>query len=141
MIKQKIKTNIYVSIISIRNSINFKGAWYILNEKDLISNTLRYGVIIAAALVVIGVISFVILHYNANIYQFSSSNINLTDYTNPLTITLYGVIVLISLPIIIVFEQFIIYLAEKDKIYIGISLFVFLMLIFATTVLPRLLHT
>ncbi|WP_162568964.1 DUF1634 domain-containing protein [Acidianus sulfidivorans] len=112
-----------------------------MNEKDLISNTLRYGVIIAAALVVIGVISFVILHYNANIYQFSSSNINLTDYTNPLTITLYGVIVLISLPIIIVFEQFIIYLAEKDKIYIGISLFVFLMLIFATTVLPRLLHT
>ncbi|WP_257788614.1 DUF1634 domain-containing protein [Acidianus manzaensis] len=104
------------------------------------SKTLRYGVIIAAALVVFGLVYFVIQNPNANIYQFNTTDVSLTDYTNPLTISLYGVIVLISLPIIIVFEQVILYMIERDKIYIAISLFVFLMLVFATTLLPRLLH-
>lgn len=109
-------------------------------EKLIISNTLRIGVIIAAVLVVSGLIGFLVLNPNANIYKFNTQNLSITNYTNPLTITLYGVVVLASLPVLIVFEQVIIYSLERDKLYVAISVVVAVIMIFAIIILPRILR-
>jgi len=111
-----------------------------LDEKKVITATLRYGVLIASILVISGLTLFIVINPNANVYKFNTSNISLTDFKNPLTITLYGVIVLVSIPPIIVLEQIIIYASEKDKIYIGISALVFTLMLFAILIMPRLLH-
>lgn len=108
-------------------------------EKYIISNTLRIGVIVASALVISGLIAFLALHPNADIFKLNTSELSLTDYTNPLTITLYGVIVLVSLPVLIVLEQVLIYSSERDKIYIIISMAVAIIMLFAILGLPRIL--
>lgn len=111
-----------------------------MDEKKVISTTLRYGVIIASALVISGLIAFIVTNPNANVYKFNTTNVSLTNFKDPLTITLYGVIALISIPPLIVFEQILIYASEKDKIYIGISVLVLALMMFAILILPRLLH-
>ena len=111
-----------------------------MDEKKVISTTLKYGVLIASILVISGLIIFTASDPNANVYNFNTSNISLTDFKNPLTITLYGVIALISIPPIIVLEQIIIYASEKDKIYIGIGALVLSLMMFAILIMPRLLH-
>ncbi|WP_369610971.1 DUF1634 domain-containing protein [Sulfurisphaera javensis] len=111
-----------------------------MDEKRIITTTLRYGVIIASILVIAGLIIFIISDKSpSDIYKFNTSSIPLTDYMDPLTITLYGVVVLISIPILIVFEQVLIYLFERDKIYVTISLVVLLLMLFAILIMPRLL--
>jgi len=111
-----------------------------LDEKKIITATLRYGVLVASILVISGLILFIVINPNANVYKFNTSNVNLTDFKNPLTITLYGVIALISIPPIIVLEQIMIYASEKDKIYVGISVLVFTLMLFAILIMPKLLH-
>lgn len=110
-----------------------------MDEKKIISTTLRFGVIIASALVISGLILFIVFENNMNIYSLNTSNINLTNFKDPSTITLYGIIALISIPFLIVLEQVIIYLVEKDKIYIVISVTVLLLMLFAVLVMPKLL--
>jgi len=109
-------------------------------RKKVITATLRYGVLIASILVISGLIVFIVINPNANLYKFNTSNVKLTDFKNPLVITLYEVIALISIPPLIVLEQIIIYTSEKDKIYIGISALVFTFMLFAIFIMPRLLH-
>ncbi|MFP3346828.1 MAG: DUF1634 domain-containing protein [Sulfolobaceae archaeon] len=114
-----------------------------MDERKVISSTLRYGVIISSILIVGGMLIFVVLHYNSsvNIYAYNTSNINdIFNLNNSLNISLYGLIVLISLPVLIVGEQIIIYSTERDKIYILISLVVLSLMIFAIIIMPRLLH-
>lgn len=111
-----------------------------MDEKKIITATLKYGVIIASVLVISGLLFYSVSDKNTNVYSLNSSNIHLTDFRDPLTITLYGVIALISIPVLIVLEQVIIYISEKDKIYIGISLLVFGLMLLAILVMPRLLH-
>lgn len=111
-----------------------------MDEKKLISTTLRYGVIISATLVILGLIVFSVSSNTNNIYAYNTTKLSLTNLSNPLTITLYGIIILISLPVIIVGEQVILYSMERDKIYVGISLAVFLIMLFAILVLPKIIH-
>lgn len=113
-----------------------------MDEKKVISSTLRYGVIISSILIVSGMLIFIVLHSNSsvNIYAYNTSNIDIFNLNNPLNISLYGLIVLISLPVLIVGEQIVIYSTERDKIYILISLVVLSLMIFAIIIMPRLLH-
>lgn len=110
-----------------------------MSERYIIGNTLRIGLLVAIILIVSGFIVFLVTNPNANLYEFNTKNISLTDFSNPLTITLYGIIVLISLPVIIVLEQVVIYSLERDKLYIIISLTVLAIMLFAIIILPKLI--
>ncbi|QGR17999.1 DUF1634 domain-containing protein [Sulfurisphaera ohwakuensis] len=110
-----------------------------LDEKKLISLTLRIGIAISSSLVILGLLLFLVTNSNYNIYNFNTSNLNLLNYSNPLAIILYGIIALISIPLLVVSEQIIIYLLEKDKIYVIISVLVFTIMVFAILVMPKII--
>ncbi|BCU69364.1 DUF1634 domain-containing protein [Stygiolobus caldivivus] len=113
-----------------------------MDEKKVISTTLRVGVIISTILIVGGMLIFVGLHSSSkDIYSYNTSvSVSLLYYKDPLTISLYGLIVLILIPVLIVAEQVAIYAYERDKVYLILSLIVLSIMLFAILVMPRILH-
>ena len=111
-----------------------------MDEKKIISYTLRYGVIISSILIISGLFIFLLKEPSVkDVYAFNTTALTLNPL-NPLSISLYGLIVLISLPVLIVAEQVIIYASEKDRIYTIVSLIVLSFMLFAILLMPRLLH-
>lgn len=99
----------------------------------IVSNFLKFGVYLSAIVVVIGLAMFLITGnsgYKANYYptnpmEILSGTISLKSYAIMLT----GLLILIITPVMRVGISIIVFLKEKDFLYVGITSIVFIILI------------
>ncbi|MDG6987969.1 MAG: DUF1634 domain-containing protein [Nitrososphaerota archaeon] len=119
---------------------------------DVISRVLRYGVLISAAILVVGTVlliasysfsdSSVFLRYVPG--QVTQSNFSPSFSSlalgvarlDPFSIIELGVIVLIATPVSRVFFSILLFAAEKDMTYVKITLVVLALLLFSMLVTP-----
>lgn len=111
-----------------------------------ISNVLRYGVTISAIVIAIGIVLILVGDHPANfpssIEQLISKNygrptVNLFALgaglasLNPIYIVQLGLLILLATPIVRVGLSVALFVAEKDMIYIGLTIFVLVVLLVA----------
>jgi len=108
-----------------------------------ISNVLRYGVTISAVVIAIGVVLILVGDHPANfpstIEQLVSLNYGRPTANllalgsglgslNPIYIIELGLLILLATPIVRVGMSVVLFAVEKDKIYVGLTLFVLVVL-------------
>ncbi|MDG6973511.1 MAG: DUF1634 domain-containing protein [Nitrososphaerota archaeon] len=119
---------------------------------DVISNVLRYGVLISAAILLVGTVllvvdysftdSSVFLGYIPGRIPHSSFSPSLSALAlgvaklDPFSVIELGVIVLIATPVSRVFFSILLFAAEKDMTYVKITLVVLALLLFSMLVTP-----
>ena len=128
--------------------------------QNLLSKCLLYGVLLSTAIIIIGLILMsttsstgyscdnsadslsCLLSYNANIIPHGDYPNNLISLATglaelkPFAVIQLGVIVLIATPVFRVFASLVLFSIEKDKPFILITLFVFLILLFSFFLVP-----
>ena len=112
----------------------------------VIGNVLRYGVIISSALVGIGVILILAgdksPNFPSNLSQLISSDygkptLNFSVLVggvlslNPIFIIELGLLILLATPIVRVGASILLFAAEKDMIYVALTVFVLVVLLFS----------
>jgi uncharacterized membrane protein len=118
---------------------------------DIISDLLRYGVIVSTVIVVIGVV-LTLTHpppsFPGSIQQLVSENygkptLDLQQLISGLTsgapgsVLQLGLIVLLATPVARVAASVVLFAAEHDKIYVAITLFVLIVLICSLFIIGR----
>ncbi|MDG6999089.1 MAG: DUF1634 domain-containing protein [Nitrososphaerota archaeon] len=109
--------------------------------EGIISLTLRTGVILSSILVVSGSVLYFV---TGSISTLTSSSFGLDQIAtgltagDPIAIILLGVVILILTPVLRVFELFLNYLWEKDRLYVLLSFLVFFFMVFGIVLLPIL---
>ncbi|MDP8023101.1 MAG: DUF1634 domain-containing protein [Nitrososphaeria archaeon] len=127
-----------------------------MDFNDVIAYTLRAGVLISAALLILG---FVLLtfkgkagYYSINEIASTASMINSSYFNantiitgtmtlNPVAIIFLGLVILIATPVLRVALGLAQFIKEKDYIYSIITAIVLFNLIFAIFILPSLIRT
>jgi uncharacterized membrane protein len=113
-----------------------------MNLERIVSLTLRIGVILSSALVILGLILFYVEGRGVTI---NSSYFDLTRlaygiaHLDPLAIILLGVLVLVATPVIRVLELGVNYVvSDKDKLYVILSFAVLTLMLVGILLLPRI---
>ena len=112
----------------------------------IIGNVLRYGVIISSALVGTGVILILVSDKSPNFPSVLSQLIS-SDYgrptlnfsilvagvlsLNPIFVIQLGLLILLATPIVRVAASILLFAAEKDMIYVALTVFVLVVLLFS----------
>lgn len=112
----------------------------------IIGNVLRYGVIISSALVGTGVILILVGDKSPNFPSILSQLIS-SDYgkptlnfsilvagvlsLNPIFVIQLGLLILLATPIVRVAASILLFAAEKDMIYVALTVFVLVVLLFS----------
>jgi uncharacterized membrane protein len=126
----------------------------------LLSKSLLYGVLASTAIVIIGLIMMAVtnstgygcdassnslsclLNYNENVIPHANYPIDLASLVSglaqlkPFSVIQLGVIVLLATPVFRVFASLVLFAIQKDRPFILITLFVFLVLLFSFFVAP-----
>ena len=119
---------------------------------DILSRVLRYGVLLAAAILVFGFILLAsaygsnstsgYLRYVPNQVPHSDSFVGVSALPqgiaslDPYSIIELGVIVLLATPVSRVFFSILLFAAERDRTYVKITVVVFILLLFSMVVSP-----
>ncbi|MGC8569057.1 MAG: DUF1634 domain-containing protein [Nitrososphaeria archaeon] len=126
-----------------------------MDFNDAIAYALRGGVILSAALLLLGLALLVINgrsgQYTVSQIASTASLVNSSYFNaraiitgvqtmNPVSIMFLGLVVLIATPIVRVVLGIAQFMKEKDWLYTAITLIVFFNLIFAIFILPSVLH-
>jgi uncharacterized membrane protein len=121
----------------------------------IIGLTLRYGVIISIALILIGIVLFHVkgeaLGCSENLIMSPTSPINTTvippgyalsrlPYLDPLSFIILGLMVLIATPVLRVALGVASFAMERDWLYVLITTVVFINLMLAIFILPSTMH-
>ncbi|MBN9284809.1 MULTISPECIES: DUF1634 domain-containing protein [Flavobacterium] len=113
-----------------------KNLWNDTDVEQLVGQLLRYGVITACILALIGGIAYLTEHGSNPVPQYGIFTGEGAEYTtfkgilngvltlNPNEIIQFGVLALIATPILRVLFSLFAFILEKDKLYIGITLIV-----------------
>jgi len=134
---------------------------YALMQRVL-AKTLLYGVLLSTIIILIGLVYMATTYSTGYNCDFTDASLNCILNYNPLTIphgeypnTLFsmasglaqlkpfaiiqlGVLVLLATPVLRVFASLILFAVEKDRPFILITLFVFLVLLFSFFVVPEI---
>ena len=112
----------------------------------IIGNVLRYGVTVSSILIATGLIMILAGNKSSNfpssLGQLTSSDfgrptLNLSNLAagianlNPMYIIQLGLLILLSTPIVRVTASILLFASEKDKVYVGLTVFVLVVLIFS----------
>ncbi|HKT21117.1 MAG TPA: DUF1634 domain-containing protein [Nitrososphaerales archaeon] len=119
---------------------------------EVIGLTLRYGVIISAAVIILGVVSLAasgnygdvsnLLSYNPNVTPHGNYDVSFEGILaglatlNPLSLIEVGVILLIATPVTRVVISVLLFDAEGDRKYVVITAVVLVFLLFSMLVTP-----
>lgn len=127
-----------------------------MDFNDVIAYTLRIGVLISAALLILGFVLLVVSgksgYYSINEIASTASMVNSSYFNantiitgtitlNPVAIMFLGLVVLIATPVLRVALGLAQFIKEKDYIYSIITAIVLFNLLFAIFILPSLIHT
>lgn len=108
----------------------------------VISRIMRYGIVVASVIVIIGSVTFLSTHgkdkpqyatFNGqpkeltNVFRIISS----LSSTNGLGLIEFGMVVLIAIPVLRVAFSIASFIAEKDKVYVIITSLVFILLLYS----------
>ena len=110
-----------------------------MNIEKVVSYTLRIGVILSSALVVTGLALYEI---EGKVVLYNSSAFNVLKvlegvaHANPIALMFLGVMILVSTPVLRVFELFLDYVWRKDKTYGVLSFLVLFFMLIGIIVLP-----
>lgn len=111
-----------------------------------ISNVLRYGVTISAIVIATGIVMIVVGDHPSNFpssieqlisVNFGRPTVNLFTLgagvasLNPVYIIQLGLLILLATPIVRVAASVLLFTVEKDKIYVGLTIFVLVVLLVA----------
>jgi uncharacterized membrane protein len=121
-----------------------KGFWADKDIEQLVGRMLRYGVITASTIVLLGGVIFLVQHGQASMpsyRHFTGESAGYTTFEGILQGTLdlnakgiiqFGVMVLIATPISRIIFSLIGFALEKDKLYVVITLIVLCVMLFST---------
>ena len=130
--------------------------------QSVLAKTLLYGVILSTTIIVIGLVYMSVTYSTGNNCDFTDASLSCLLNYNPATIphgeypnTLVsmatglvqlkpfaiiqlGVLVLLATPVLRVFASLVLFAIEKDRPFVLITLFVFLILLFSFFVVPEI---
>lgn len=130
--------------------------------QNILSKTLLYGVLLSTAIIVIGLALMTVTNSTGYvcdssgdslkcILNYNEATIPHGDYPNtlgsialglgslkPFAVIALGVIVLLATPVLRVFASLVLFGIEKDRVFVMITLFVFLVLLFSFFVVPQI---
>jgi uncharacterized membrane protein len=130
--------------------------------QSVLAKTLLYGVVLSTVIILVGLVYMAATYstgYNCNfsdsslscILNYNPATIPHGEYPNtlfsmatglaqlkPFAIIQLGVLVLLATPVLRVFASLILFAIEKDRPFVLITLFVFLILLFSFFVVPEI---
>jgi uncharacterized membrane protein len=130
--------------------------------QNILSKTLLYGVLLSSTIILIGLVLIAITNSTGYycdssrdslncILNYNAATIPHGDYPNtlgsmaaglfslkPFAVIELGVVVLLATPVLRVFASLVLFSIEKDKAFVMITLFVFLVLLFSFFVVPEI---
>jgi uncharacterized membrane protein len=105
-----------------------------------VSFSLRVGVLVSAALSILGMISWAVTGFSQNLnftYTSLTAIVGSAIQGDPVGLVYLAVIVLVATPIIRIFLSSVYFILNRDEQYVAITLAVFAMILFAVFLLPR----
>ncbi len=144
------------------NSPADKGQRNYAQLQNFLSKVLLYGVLLSTAIIIVGLILMIVtnstgytcdssgdllsclLHYNAAVVPHGDYPSNLSTLISgvgqlkPFAVIQLGVTVLLATPVFRVFASLVLFAIEKDRAFVYVTLFVFLVLLFSFFVVPQI---